>query len=215
MSLPAQVDVVSSRVGFATNSTTVETTATRKDVVGNFFFQKSWDWKKRLRLRPRTYCNSSAVTLYNFKYNLVLIPHFLFSSDSDSRDCYPGEWGCPGSTQCIAVGQVCDEKPDCPGGTDESNSTAQQTCSKSHERPEREWRKKDTLDKWNAIQDICFLTLCLYKAPVSPDTITCLAAVAVLWQLKCGSRVLVIILLIIPPRSQLQICYLCFLHITG
>uniref|UniRef100_A0A4W6E5T0 Low density lipoprotein receptor-related protein 2b n=1 Tax=Lates calcarifer TaxID=8187 RepID=A0A4W6E5T0_LATCA len=48
--------------------------------------------------------------------------------DSNSRDCYPGEWGCPGSTVCIAMGKVCDGKPDCPGGTDETNSTAQQTC---------------------------------------------------------------------------------------
>ncbi|KAF3853604.1 hypothetical protein F7725_014292, partial [Dissostichus mawsoni] len=49
--------------------------------------------------------------------------------DSNSRSCYPGEWGCPGSTLCIPLGKVCDEKPDCPGGTDETNSTAQQTCS--------------------------------------------------------------------------------------
>uniref|UniRef100_A0A3B4FXS2 Low-density lipoprotein receptor-related protein 2 n=1 Tax=Pundamilia nyererei TaxID=303518 RepID=A0A3B4FXS2_9CICH len=48
---------------------------------------------------------------------------------SNSRDCYPGEWGCPGSTMCIPVGNVCDDKPDCPGGTDETNTTAQQTCS--------------------------------------------------------------------------------------
>ncbi|MEQ2208190.1 hypothetical protein XENOCAPTIV_018966, partial [Xenoophorus captivus] len=26
--------------------------------------------------------------------------------DSDSRDCYPGEWGCPGSTACIPVGKT-------------------------------------------------------------------------------------------------------------
>uniref|UniRef100_A0A3B4B3M5 Low density lipoprotein receptor-related protein 2b n=1 Tax=Periophthalmus magnuspinnatus TaxID=409849 RepID=A0A3B4B3M5_9GOBI len=44
--------------------------------------------------------------------------------DSNSRDCYPGEWGCPGSPLCIPVGKVCDGKPDCPGGTDETNSTA-------------------------------------------------------------------------------------------
>ncbi|XP_028331825.1 low-density lipoprotein receptor-related protein 2 [Gouania willdenowi] len=49
--------------------------------------------------------------------------------DSNSRNCYPGEWGCPGSSACIPVGKVCDEKPDCPGATDETNSTAQQTCS--------------------------------------------------------------------------------------
>uniref|UniRef100_A0A671UNK4 Low density lipoprotein receptor-related protein 2b n=1 Tax=Sparus aurata TaxID=8175 RepID=A0A671UNK4_SPAAU len=49
--------------------------------------------------------------------------------DSNSRDCYPGEWGCPGSTACIAIGKVCDGKPDCPGATDETNSTAQETCS--------------------------------------------------------------------------------------
>ncbi|TDG98033.1 hypothetical protein EPR50_G00214030 [Perca flavescens] len=49
--------------------------------------------------------------------------------DSNSRDCYPGEWGCPGSSVCIQVGKVCDGKTDCPGGTDETNSTAQQTCS--------------------------------------------------------------------------------------
>uniref|UniRef100_A0A3Q1GM27 Thrombomodulin n=1 Tax=Acanthochromis polyacanthus TaxID=80966 RepID=A0A3Q1GM27_9TELE len=48
--------------------------------------------------------------------------------DSNSRDCYPGEWGCPGSTVCIPVGKVCDGTPDCPGGTDETNSTAGQTC---------------------------------------------------------------------------------------
>uniref|UniRef100_A0A3Q3G597 Low density lipoprotein receptor-related protein 2b n=1 Tax=Labrus bergylta TaxID=56723 RepID=A0A3Q3G597_9LABR len=46
----------------------------------------------------------------------------------NSRGCYPGEWGCPGSTLCIPVNKVCDGKPDCPGGTDETNSTAQQTC---------------------------------------------------------------------------------------
>lgn len=55
---------------------------------------------------------------------------FLWILDSNSRGCYPGEWGCPGSTVCIAVGKVCDGKPDCPEGTDETNSTAQQTCSK-------------------------------------------------------------------------------------
>uniref|UniRef100_A0A3Q3MKS2 Low-density lipoprotein receptor-related protein 2 n=1 Tax=Mastacembelus armatus TaxID=205130 RepID=A0A3Q3MKS2_9TELE len=49
--------------------------------------------------------------------------------DSNSQDCYPGEWGCPGSTLCIPVGKVCDSKPDCPDGTDETNSTTQQTCS--------------------------------------------------------------------------------------
>uniref|UniRef100_A0A8C6P698 Low density lipoprotein receptor-related protein 2b n=1 Tax=Nothobranchius furzeri TaxID=105023 RepID=A0A8C6P698_NOTFU len=49
--------------------------------------------------------------------------------DSNSRDCYPGEWGCPDSTVCIPVGKVCDGKPDCPGGTDETNSTTHQTCS--------------------------------------------------------------------------------------
>uniref|UniRef100_A0A3B3I0X5 EGF-like domain-containing protein n=1 Tax=Oryzias latipes TaxID=8090 RepID=A0A3B3I0X5_ORYLA len=48
--------------------------------------------------------------------------------NSDSRDCYPGEWGCPGSTMCIPLNKVCDDKPDCPGGTDETNSTAGQTC---------------------------------------------------------------------------------------
>lgn len=55
---------------------------------------------------------------------------FLWILDSNSRGCYPGEWGCPSSTVCIAVGKVCDGKPDCPEGTDETNSTAQQTCSK-------------------------------------------------------------------------------------
>ncbi|KAM9425856.1 low-density lipoprotein receptor-related protein 2 [Pholidichthys leucotaenia] len=48
--------------------------------------------------------------------------------DSNSRDCYPGEWGCPGSTVCIPVSKVCDGNPDCPGNTDETNSTAQQIC---------------------------------------------------------------------------------------
>uniref|UniRef100_A0A3B3E196 Low-density lipoprotein receptor-related protein 2 n=1 Tax=Oryzias melastigma TaxID=30732 RepID=A0A3B3E196_ORYME len=48
---------------------------------------------------------------------------------SDERgDCYPGEWGCPGSTLCIPLNKVCDGKLDCPGGTDETNSTAGQTC---------------------------------------------------------------------------------------
>uniref|UniRef100_A0A3B4ZUY4 Low-density lipoprotein receptor-related protein 2-like n=1 Tax=Stegastes partitus TaxID=144197 RepID=A0A3B4ZUY4_9TELE len=49
--------------------------------------------------------------------------------DSNSRDCYPGEWGCPDSMACIPVGKVCDGTPDCPGGTDETNSTTAQTCS--------------------------------------------------------------------------------------
>nr|XP_046225254.1 LOW QUALITY PROTEIN: low-density lipoprotein receptor-related protein 2 [Oncorhynchus gorbuscha] len=49
--------------------------------------------------------------------------------DSNSRDCYPGEWPCPGSSMCVPVGKVCDGKPDCPRGTDETNTTAQQTCS--------------------------------------------------------------------------------------
>uniref|UniRef100_A0A3Q2DHQ2 EGF-like domain-containing protein n=1 Tax=Cyprinodon variegatus TaxID=28743 RepID=A0A3Q2DHQ2_CYPVA len=47
--------------------------------------------------------------------------------ENDSRDCYPGEWGCPGSTACIPFNQVCDGQPDCPGGTDETNTTAEQT----------------------------------------------------------------------------------------
>ncbi|XP_053722161.1 low-density lipoprotein receptor-related protein 2 [Synchiropus splendidus] len=49
--------------------------------------------------------------------------------DSDSRDCYPGEWGCPDSNECIPLNKVCDGKQDCPGATDETNSTTQQTCS--------------------------------------------------------------------------------------
>ncbi|XP_057682782.1 low-density lipoprotein receptor-related protein 2 [Corythoichthys intestinalis] len=49
--------------------------------------------------------------------------------DIDHRECYPGEWGCPGSAACIPVGKVCDEKPDCPGGTDETNSTTGKNCS--------------------------------------------------------------------------------------
>uniref|UniRef100_A0A8C7GPZ6 Low-density lipoprotein receptor-related protein 2 n=1 Tax=Oncorhynchus kisutch TaxID=8019 RepID=A0A8C7GPZ6_ONCKI len=49
--------------------------------------------------------------------------------DSNSRDCYSGEWPCPGSSVCVPVGKVCDGKPDCPRGTDETNTTAQQTCS--------------------------------------------------------------------------------------
>lgn len=56
---------------------------------------------------------------------------FMWFLDSNSRDCYPGEWGCPGSVVCIPVGKVCDDKPDCPGGTDETNSTAQKTCGKA------------------------------------------------------------------------------------
>lgn len=57
---------------------------------------------------------------------------FLWILDSNSRDCYPGEWGCPGSTVCITMDKVCDGKPDCPEGTDETNSTAQQTCGRLH-----------------------------------------------------------------------------------
>lgn len=62
---------------------------------------------------------------------------FVRIVDSNSRDCYPGEWGCPGSTVCITLDKVCDGKPDCPEGTDETNSTAQQTCGKTHR-----WRRK-------------------------------------------------------------------------
>ncbi|KAK0146054.1 Low-density lipoprotein receptor-related protein 2 [Merluccius polli] len=53
--------------------------------------------------------------------------------DSNSRDCYPGEWGCPGSPACVAVSKVCDGAPDCPWGADEANATAHQTCSKSRD----------------------------------------------------------------------------------
>uniref|UniRef100_A0A3P8PZF7 Low density lipoprotein receptor-related protein 2b n=1 Tax=Astatotilapia calliptera TaxID=8154 RepID=A0A3P8PZF7_ASTCA len=52
----------------------------------------------------------------------------FFPHNNMKEYCYPGEWGCPGSTMCIPVGNVCDDKPDCPGGTDETNTTAQQTC---------------------------------------------------------------------------------------
>lgn len=67
-------------------------------------------------------------------YNIATSFFFFVDSyiDSNSRDCYPGEWGCPGSTVCIALDKVCDGKPDCPEGTDETNSTAQQNCGKIH-----------------------------------------------------------------------------------
>uniref|UniRef100_A0A6Q2Z9A5 Low-density lipoprotein receptor-related protein 2 n=1 Tax=Esox lucius TaxID=8010 RepID=A0A6Q2Z9A5_ESOLU len=42
--------------------------------------------------------------------------------DSNSRDCYPGEWACPDSPMCVPVDKVCDGKPDCPGGTDETDA---------------------------------------------------------------------------------------------
>ncbi|XP_076154846.1 low-density lipoprotein receptor-related protein 2 [Alosa pseudoharengus] len=48
--------------------------------------------------------------------------------DGHVRDCYPGEWPCPDSPTCVAISKVCDGRPDCPGGTDEANSTAQLTC---------------------------------------------------------------------------------------
>ncbi|XP_059387967.1 low-density lipoprotein receptor-related protein 2 [Carassius carassius] len=48
--------------------------------------------------------------------------------DPGIRDCYPGKWPCPGSSMCVPINKVCDEHPDCPGGTDESNSTAHLTC---------------------------------------------------------------------------------------
>ncbi|XP_051771492.1 low-density lipoprotein receptor-related protein 2 [Ctenopharyngodon idella] len=48
--------------------------------------------------------------------------------DPGIRDCYPGEWPCPGSSMCVPINKVCDEHPDCPGGTDESNTTAHLTC---------------------------------------------------------------------------------------
>lgn len=51
-------------------------------------------------------------------------------SDPGIRDCYPGEWPCPGSSMCVPINKVCDEHPDCPGGTDESNTTAHLTCGK-------------------------------------------------------------------------------------
>lgn len=31
---------------------------------------------------------------------------------------------------CVPINKVCDEHPDCPGGTDEGNSTAHLTCGK-------------------------------------------------------------------------------------
>uniref|UniRef100_A0AAY5KVE9 EGF-like domain-containing protein n=1 Tax=Esox lucius TaxID=8010 RepID=A0AAY5KVE9_ESOLU len=49
--------------------------------------------------------------------------------DSNSRDCYPGEWACPDSPMCVPVDKVCDGKPDCPGGTDETDAATKQTCS--------------------------------------------------------------------------------------
>ncbi|XP_030630936.1 low-density lipoprotein receptor-related protein 2 [Chanos chanos] len=48
--------------------------------------------------------------------------------DPSIRDCYPGEWPCPGSSACVAFSKVCDGHPDCPGGTDETNTTAELTC---------------------------------------------------------------------------------------
>ncbi|TMS22544.1 Low-density lipoprotein receptor-related protein 2 [Larimichthys crocea] len=71
--------------------------------------------------------------------------------DSNSRDCYPGEWGCPGSTLCIPLAKVCDGKPDCPGGRDETNSTAQQTCSLEQ----------------------CSTLSCEYRCHMSPEGGTC------------------------------------------
>uniref|UniRef100_A0A672JCA6 Low density lipoprotein receptor-related protein 2b n=1 Tax=Salarias fasciatus TaxID=181472 RepID=A0A672JCA6_SALFA len=71
--------------------------------------------------------------------------------ESDSRDCYPGEWGCPGTTKCIPLDKVCDGKADCPGGTDETNSTAQQTCS----------------------VDRCSTLSCEYRCSISPQGGTC------------------------------------------
>uniref|UniRef100_A0A672JBW6 Low density lipoprotein receptor-related protein 2b n=1 Tax=Salarias fasciatus TaxID=181472 RepID=A0A672JBW6_SALFA len=70
--------------------------------------------------------------------------------ESDSRDCYPGEWGCPGTTKCIPLDKVCDGKADCPGGTDETNSTAQQTCV-----------------------DRCSTLSCEYRCSISPQGGTC------------------------------------------
>lgn len=49
-------------------------------------------------------------------------------SDSNSRDCYPGEWACPGAPLCVPVSKVCDGHADCPNGVDETNATAQLTC---------------------------------------------------------------------------------------
>ncbi|MBN3296498.1 LRP2 protein, partial [Amia calva] len=48
--------------------------------------------------------------------------------ESGSRDCYPGEWPCPGSRFCIPVGKVCDGHADCLYGTDETNATANLIC---------------------------------------------------------------------------------------
>ncbi|XP_036394518.1 low-density lipoprotein receptor-related protein 2 [Megalops cyprinoides] len=48
--------------------------------------------------------------------------------DGNSRDCYPGEWACPGAPLCVPVGKVCDGHADCPNGADETNATAQLTC---------------------------------------------------------------------------------------
>uniref|UniRef100_A0A3P8V606 EGF-like domain-containing protein n=1 Tax=Cynoglossus semilaevis TaxID=244447 RepID=A0A3P8V606_CYNSE len=50
-----------------------------------------------------------------------------------SGRCIPQRWVCDKFNDCgdysDEKGCVCDDKPDCPGGTDESNSTAQLTCS--------------------------------------------------------------------------------------
>ncbi|XP_066544684.1 low-density lipoprotein receptor-related protein 2a isoform X1 [Amia ocellicauda] len=45
------------------------------------------------------------------------------------RECYPGEWPCPGSAVCIPLDKLCDGTPHCPGGGDETNFTAGRNCS--------------------------------------------------------------------------------------
>ncbi|XP_014344907.1 low-density lipoprotein receptor-related protein 2a [Latimeria chalumnae] len=49
--------------------------------------------------------------------------------ESNSRECYPGEWACPSSGQCIPVEKVCDGNPDCSSREDETNVTAGRNCS--------------------------------------------------------------------------------------
>lgn len=53
----------------------------------------------------------------------------FFSVEVGRQECYPGEWACPESGQCIPLGKVCDGTVDCPAGEDETNITAGRHCS--------------------------------------------------------------------------------------